>query len=64
MSNQNDIKFKMDSKGEVDVEYYLNRGHQLRAEYLSGTSADVKSWFAEHLNLNWLKGSFARLAHH
>ena len=62
MSNQ--IEYKVDADGAVDVEYYLNRGHELRAEYLSELSSELKAWFAGHLNLHWLKGSFARLAHH
>lgn len=62
MSNQ--IEYKVNTDGEVDVEYYVNHGHELRAAYLSEISAELKAWFAGHLNLHWLKDSFARLAHH
>ena len=64
MSTQNDIPYKLNSKGEVDLDYYMDLGHQLRAEYLGTLFGDVKTWFVAHLNFNWLKGSFARFAHH
>lgn len=64
VNNQNEITYKLNSKGEIDLEYYMDLGHQLRAEYLGDLFGDVKNWFIGHLNLHWLKGSFARLAHH
>lgn len=62
MSNQNE--YKLNAEGEIDVEYYVNHGHELRAEYLSEVAGELKAWFAGHLNLHWLKVSFAKLAHH
>lgn len=64
MSNKNEVTYKLNSKGEVDLEYYMDLGHQMRAEYLGEFFGDVKTWLRAHLNFNWLKGSFARLAHH
>ena len=64
MSTQNEITYKLNSKGEIDLEYYMDLGHQLRAEYLADYFGDVKAWCAAHLNSHWLKDSFRGLAHH
>ena len=64
VNKQNEFNYKLNSKGEIDLEYYLDLGHQLRAEHLGDIFSDFKAWCGSHLNFHWLKGSFARLAHH
>lgn len=64
VNNQNEITYKLNSKGQIDLEYYVDMGHQLRAEYLGQLFGDVKAWCGTRLNFHWLKGSFTRLAHH
>lgn len=64
VNKQNEITYRLNSKGQIDLDYYMDLGHQLRAEYLGDLFGDVKNWFSAHLNFHWLKGSFARLAHH
>lgn len=64
MNELNDLKVKMNAVGGVDVEYYVSQAHQMRAEALSDLGKELKAWVLGHLNLQWLKVSFARLAHH
>lgn len=64
MKQDTDNEIKLDAEGRVDVEYYVNQAHQMRGEYLAESAAQFKSWVAGLLKFNWLKVSFARLAHH
>lgn len=64
MKQDTDLEIKLDAQGRVDVEYYVNQAHQMRGDVMAEGAKQLKSWIAGHLNLNWLKGSFARLAHH
>lgn len=64
MKELNDLDVKYDAYGNVDVEYYVNLARQARAEYLSELVGDLKAWMAGHFNLQVLKVSVAKLAHH
>ena len=57
-------EFKMNTYGQVDVEYYVAQARNMRAEYTSEMFKEFKSWVASHMHLNELKGSFLKLVHH
>ena len=62
MKQQNEIK--LNTHGQVDVEYYFAKAHEMRAEHTSKMWKEFKSWVASHMHLNELKGSFLKLVHH
>ena len=62
MKQQNEIK--LNTHGQVDVEYYVAQAHVMRAEYTSKMWKEFKSWVASHMHLSELKGSFSKLVHH
>ena len=57
-------EFKMNAYGQVDVDYYVAKAHDMRAEYTSKKLKEFKSWVASHMHLNEIKGSFLKLVHH
>jgi len=62
MKQQSEVK--LDKYGRVNVEYYIAKAHDMRAESLSKMWKEFKSWVASHMHLNELKGSFSKLVHH
>ncbi|MBL6998712.1 MAG: hypothetical protein ISR73_02555 [Gammaproteobacteria bacterium] len=55
---------KLNTVGDVDINYHIDVGHQLRAEYMAQAVTQIKAWLVSHLSLHGFKLSGARLAHH
>ncbi|MBC8209622.1 MAG: hypothetical protein H8E21_01045 [Gammaproteobacteria bacterium] len=50
MNNNLDLTIKLDAKGKVDINYYMDRAYKLRAETIANMSCQLKSWLKSHFN--------------
>lgn len=57
-------EIKLNKAGQVDVDFYIDQAHTMRAAYMAEMFAEFKVWFVKHLHLNDVKYSFARMIHH
>ena len=55
MNNNLDLKIKLDAKGKVDSNYYMDRAYKLRAETIANLSSQLKTWLKHHLSRYVLK---------
>lgn len=44
MHSKDELVIKLDATGAPDVDFYINKGHRLRAEAVRGMAADMGAW--------------------
>jgi hypothetical protein len=64
MNTDYEKNIKLNAIGDVDINYHIDVGHQLRAEYMGQALVQIKSWLASHLSLQAMKLSAPKWAHH
>jgi hypothetical protein len=64
MNTDYEKNIKLNAIGDVDINYHIDVGHQLRAEYLAQSITQIKSWLSAHLSLHGMRFSGTKWAHH
>ncbi len=55
MYTQSSVKTKPAAKGKADANFFMDRAYKLRAEYISTSIRNVKSWLKSHVQQIYCK---------
>jgi len=64
MNTNLDLTIKLDAKGKVDSNYYMDRAYKLRAETMANIFSQLRNWFKLHFNRHISRLFIARKALH